>query len=59
MLQNIIWLVTFGHTTDGIVKDAAFADALVAKTKFVYLNFKSVFWGKIREIKKVMNKRIN
>lgn len=58
MLQNIIWLIAFGHTTDGIVKDVAFADSLVAKIKFVYLNFKSVFWGKIREIKKVMNKRI-
>jgi hypothetical protein len=58
MLQIIIWLIAFGHITDGIVKDAAYADSLVAKNKFVHLNFKSVFWGKIREIKKVMNKRI-
>jgi hypothetical protein len=33
-------------------------DGKRTKIKFVYLNFKSVFWCKIREIKKVMNKRI-
>jgi anaerobic magnesium-protoporphyrin IX monomethyl ester cyclase len=58
MLQNIIWLIAFEHTTDRIVKDAVFADSLVAKIKFVYLNFKSVFWGTIREIKRLMNKKI-
>jgi radical SAM superfamily enzyme YgiQ (UPF0313 family) len=58
MLQNIIWLMAFGHTSDGIVKDAVFTDSLVAKIKFVYLNLKSVFLGKIREIKRVMNKKI-
>jgi hypothetical protein len=39
MLQIIIWLIAFGHTTDGIVKDSAYADSLVAKKKFVHLNF--------------------
>jgi hypothetical protein len=58
MLQNIIWLTAFGHTLDGIVKDAVFTDSLAAKIKFVYLNLKSVFLGKIREIKRVMNKKI-
>ena len=52
MLQNIIWLIAFGHTTDGIVKDAAFADSLVAKIKFVYLNFKSVFGAKYARLKR-------
>jgi radical SAM superfamily enzyme YgiQ (UPF0313 family) len=58
MLQNIIWLIAFGHTTDGIVKDAVQKDSLVAKTKFIYLNLKSVLLGKIRELKRVINKRI-
>ena len=57
MLQNIIWLIAFGHTGHGIVKDAVFADSLAAKIKFVYLNFKSVLWGIVREIKRVMNNR--
>ncbi len=58
MLQNIIWLIAFGHTTDAIVKDAVLQDSLLAKIKFIYLNLKSVLWGKIREIKRVMNKKI-
>jgi radical SAM superfamily enzyme YgiQ (UPF0313 family) len=58
MLQNIIWLIAFGHTSDGIVKDAVLKDSLVAKVKIIYLHLKAVFWGKIREIKRVMNKRI-
>ena len=58
MLQNIIWLIAFGHTPDGIVKAAVFTDSLVAKVKFAYLNLKSVFLGKIREIKRMMNKKI-
>ena len=58
MLQNIIWLIAFGHTADGIVKDAVLGDSRAAKIKCIYLNFKSVFWGKIREIKRVMNKKI-
>lgn len=58
MLQNIIWLIAFGHTTDGIVKKAVFTDSLAAKITFTYLNLKSVFWGKVREIKRVMNKKI-
>jgi radical SAM superfamily enzyme YgiQ (UPF0313 family) len=57
MLQNIIWLIAFGHTRDGIVKDAVLQDSLVAKIKFIYLILKSIFWGKVREIKRVMNKR--
>ena len=58
MLQNIVWLMAFGHTGDCIVKDAVFSDSLTAKVKFFYLNLKAVFLGKIREIKRVMNKRI-
>ncbi|MGD9175465.1 MAG: radical SAM protein, partial [Desulfobacterales bacterium] len=58
MLQNIIWLIAFGYTTDAMVKDAVLQDSVIAKIKFIYLNLKSVFWGKIREIKRVMNKRI-
>ena len=50
--------MAFGHTPDGIVKDAVFTDSLAAKIKFAYLNLKSVFLGKIREIKRVMNKKI-
>jgi radical SAM superfamily enzyme YgiQ (UPF0313 family) len=58
MLQNIVWLMAFGHTDDRIVKDAVFSGSLTAKIKFFYLNLKAVFLGKIREIKRVMNKRI-
>ncbi|MEJ2731389.1 MAG: cobalamin-dependent protein, partial [Deltaproteobacteria bacterium] len=58
MLQNIIWLITFRHTPDGIVKDAVMSDSWDAKIKFIYLNLKSVFWGKIREIKRMMNRKI-
>ena len=58
MLQNIIWLIAFGHTSDGIVKDAVFRDSLVARIKFFYLNLKAVCLGKVREIKRVMNQRI-
>ena len=58
MLQNIIWSIAFGHTEDEIVKEAVFMDSLSAKIKFLYLNLKAVFWGKIREIKRVLNKKI-
>ena len=58
MLQNIIWLIAFGHTGDKIVKDAIGKHSLAARFKFIYLNLKAVFWGKIREIKRVMNKKI-
>jgi hypothetical protein len=59
MLQNIIWLIAFGHTTDGIVKHAVLTDSWVAKILLIYLNLKSVFFGKIREIKRLMNKKIS
>ena len=42
----------------GISREAVLGDSWAAKIKCIYLNFKSVFWGKIREIKRVMNKKI-
>lgn len=57
MLQNVIWLIAYGHTGGGIVKHAVLKDSLVAKIILIYLNLKSVFFGKIREIKRLMNKK--
>jgi len=58
MLQNIIWLIAYGHTSDEIVKHAVFNDSFGSKLKLIYLNFKSIFWGKMREVKRLINKKI-
>ena len=57
-LQNIVWLIAYGHSNDGIVKRAVFNDSFGSKLSLIYLNFKSIFWGKIREIKRLINKKI-
>ncbi|UCE54190.1 MAG: cobalamin-dependent protein [Desulfobacterales bacterium] len=58
MLQNIIWLIVYRHPSDEIVKGAVFNDSFGSKLNLIYLNFKSIFWGKIREIKRLINKKI-
>ena len=58
ILQNVVWLIAYGHSNDGIVKRAVFNDTFGFKLILIYLNFKSIFWGKIREIKRLINKKI-
>jgi radical SAM superfamily enzyme YgiQ (UPF0313 family) len=58
ILQNIIWLLAYQHPGDDIVKRAVFSDTWRSKLDFIYLNLKALFWGKIRELKRIMNRKI-
>jgi radical SAM superfamily enzyme YgiQ (UPF0313 family) len=46
-LQNIIWLVAWGHESDRIVRYGVFGDSLGSKVCFIYMNFKAIILGKI------------
>lgn len=47
MFQNIIWLIVWNHTKDGIVKYSVFGDSLGSKMCLIYLNLKSIVLGKM------------
>lgn len=47
ILENIIWLVVWGHGQDSIVKYAVFNDAIGSKICFIYLNIKAIVLGRI------------
>jgi len=58
ILQNIIWLIVFRNTANDIVRRAVFGDSLGSRFNLMILNLKAAFWGKIREIKRMMNRKI-
>jgi radical SAM superfamily enzyme YgiQ (UPF0313 family) len=57
MLNNIIWLMVCGRAEDAAVKRAVFSDTLSAGLKLINLNLKALFWGKIRTLKRLMQKK--
>jgi radical SAM superfamily enzyme YgiQ (UPF0313 family) len=59
ILQNIIWLLAYRHTGDAVVKRAVFSDTPRSKLDLIYLNLKSVSLGKLREIKRMLYKKIS
>lgn len=48
-LQNIIWLVAWGHVSERLVRYGVFGDSLGAKACVAYMNLKSIVAGKILE----------
>jgi hypothetical protein len=58
ILQNIIWLIVYQHTGDTIVKRAVFSGSRRSKLDLIYLNLKAIFWGKLHELKRGLNKKI-
>jgi len=58
ILQNIIWLIVYQHTGDTIVKRAVSSASRRSKLDLIYLNLKAIFWGKLHELKRRLNKKI-
>jgi radical SAM superfamily enzyme YgiQ (UPF0313 family) len=56
--QNIIWLLAYQKPDGDVVKRAVFGNSRRSKLDLHYLNLKAVFWGKIRELKRIMNRKI-
>ncbi|MBM3251557.1 MAG: radical SAM protein [Candidatus Omnitrophica bacterium] len=46
-LQNIIWLVVWGHVSNKIVRFGVFGNSWLSKLCFIYMNFKAIIFGKI------------
>jgi radical SAM superfamily enzyme YgiQ (UPF0313 family) len=58
ILQNIIWLIVYRQPSDERVKQAVFGKSWASKAQLFRLNTSAVFWGKIRELKRVMYKEV-
>ena len=58
ILQNIIWLLAYHHPGNDIVKHAVFNGSWRSALDLIYLNLKAVWGGKIRELKRIMNRKI-
>ena len=58
MLQNIIWLVAWGHAADRTVKYAVFNNSLGAKLCLNYMNYKAIVFGKIFGIGGIVDKLV-
>jgi radical SAM superfamily enzyme YgiQ (UPF0313 family) len=57
MMQNIIWLMVYGRAEDAAVRQAIFSDGVSAGFKLACLSVKAVFWGKIQELHRIMQKK--
>ena len=55
ILQNIIWLYVFRSESDEIIQRAVFEDSLKASICLHYLNFKAVFLGRIKALRRLMH----
>ena len=58
ILQNIVWLIVYKHPQDERIKRAVFGRSRASKAQLFLLNISAVFWGKIREIKRVLYKEV-
>ena len=58
ILQNIIWLVAYGHASEKMVKQAISSETLKSRLMLIYLNLKAVFWGKINSARRLLHKEM-
>ena len=58
ILQNMIWLIVYKHPQDERVKRAVFGKSWASRAQLLRLNVSAVFWGKMRELKRMMNKKV-
>jgi radical SAM superfamily enzyme YgiQ (UPF0313 family) len=58
VLQNIIWLIVFRNPPNDIIQRAVFNESRRSKLGLGLLNLKAIFWGKLRELKRIMNRKI-
>jgi radical SAM superfamily enzyme YgiQ (UPF0313 family) len=56
MLQNIIWLIAYGHAEDRVVEDAVFHCTTKSKGRLLILHFRAYFLGKLQHLKRLMHK---
>jgi len=54
ILQNIVWLYAYGHTSDGIVNQAVVCESSISYLYLIYLNFRAIWLGKIQAFKRLM-----
>ena len=58
ILQNIIWLIVYRHPRDESVIHAVFGKSWSSKAYLYCLNLKAFWGGQMRELKRVMNRKI-
>jgi anaerobic magnesium-protoporphyrin IX monomethyl ester cyclase len=57
MLQNIIWLIAYGHADDKVIEDAVFNCNLKSKVQLLILHFQAYFLGKLQHIRRLLPKK--
>lgn len=56
ILENIIWLIVWQHTTDRTVKHAVFNDSINSKLCLICMNFQAIILGKILGVGGIVRK---
>jgi radical SAM superfamily enzyme YgiQ (UPF0313 family) len=57
IFQNIVWLIAYRDTVDEIIEKAVFSHSLSARFALLILNLKSIFWGKIQNLKRLLYRK--
>ena len=57
ILQNVVWLVAYGHTSDGIVNRAVGCESSISYLYLIYLNLKAIWLGKIQAFKRLLYRK--
>ena len=57
ILQNVIWLMAYRDPLDETIEKAVFAESWRSKVILTGLNLKSLFWGKIQTLKRLMYRK--
>jgi radical SAM superfamily enzyme YgiQ (UPF0313 family) len=58
ILQNIIWLMANRDPDDETLEGAVFLYSLRSRVTLMFLNLKSIFWGKINSFRRSMYRKI-
>ena len=57
MLQNIIWLIAYGHADDPVIEDAVFNSTPHSKRQLLGLHLQACFLGRRQHIQRLIRKK--
>jgi anaerobic magnesium-protoporphyrin IX monomethyl ester cyclase len=57
MLQNIVWLIAYGHADDKVIEDAVFNPKMKSKSRLLMLHFRAYSLGRLQHIRRMMHKK--
>jgi radical SAM superfamily enzyme YgiQ (UPF0313 family) len=56
MLQNIVWLIAYGHVDDKVIQDAVFNSGMQSNLRRLILYLRAYFLGRHQHIKRLIHK---